>query len=270
MLQQALFGMSDYYKIGASNWIKDSDKFQKFYKMFRTLPPHDHNYEKLHPCVIAIEHQEARRFISDSLAVPFDGFTVVVTHHPPSPWGLRYAGRFIPDYIDDMKFDVLHKTFPSVSWMRLGTYASHMDGLIKTYSPNLWIHGHIHQKMAYWIGDTPVLSNAIGHRPPSESVFTPSTISATGFPYIVQRQSQIYLRRNHLKWIDEDVMPIFSKNDDEIILLAPHAWRLHCETLEQCFLLTASPFSNHLYSLDGTNKSYWDAARSSLLSRTKK
>jgi hypothetical protein len=145
-----------------------------------------------------------------------------------------------------------------------------MDGLIKTYSPNLWIHGHIHQKMAYWIGDTPVLSNAIGHRPPSESVFTPSTISATGFPYIVQRQSQIYLRRNHLKWIDEDVMPIFSKNDDEIILLAPHAWRLHCETLEQCFLLTDSPFSNHLYSLDGTNKSYWDAARSSLLSRTKK
>jgi predicted phosphodiesterase len=261
--------MSDYRRIGAAAWLRQSERMNSFYKLLRTMPNHDVDYTLLHPCMVALEHQNARRFLSDTLSIPFDGPTVVVTHHPPSPWGLRHAGRWMPDVVEGMPLALLQQTFPDVSWMRLGTYAGHMDGLIQTYSPNLWIHGHIHQKMAYWIGDTPVLTNAIGHRGESSSLYVPSSVHVAAFPYEIQRQSQILLRKQHIAWMDRWVLPLIHSgaNSDslKLDLVGPHAWRLHCEALEQCFLLTDCPHASHMTQFDGSDPALWLAARDMLM-----
>jgi predicted phosphodiesterase len=78
---------------------------------------------------------------------PFDGTTVVVTHHAPSPQSV--APQFVGDPLS-----------PS--------FASDLTGLIERTRPALWIHGHTHHPVDYRVGATRVLSNQWGY--PKESL----------------------------------------------------------------------------------------------------
>jgi predicted phosphodiesterase len=73
---------------------------------------------------------------------PFDGPTVVVTHHAPSPQSV--APHFTGDPLS-----------PS--------FASDLTGLIERTRPALWIHGHTHHPVDYRVGATRVLSNQWGY-----------------------------------------------------------------------------------------------------------
>lgn len=87
-------------------------------------------------------HAFSRAFIERTLREPFDGPTVVVTHHAPS-------GKSIPDrFLND----------PSSA-----CYASRLESLMLDYSPALWVHGHIHESLDYEIGDTRVVTNPRGY-----------------------------------------------------------------------------------------------------------
>lgn len=87
-------------------------------------------------------HREARCFLERELAAPFDGPTVVVTHHAPHPLSVH------PKYADD-------PVTPA--------FVSDMSKLIERTQPDLWIHGHVHQPFDYTVGRTRIACNPRGY-----------------------------------------------------------------------------------------------------------
>ena len=88
-------------------------------------------------------HQTSRAYIERQLASPFQGKTVVVTHHAPSPRSLN------PAYLGS----------PSNA-----AFASDLTPIIQNGRPWYWIHGHIHHSSDYAEGATRVLCNPRGYR----------------------------------------------------------------------------------------------------------
>jgi len=68
--------------------------------------------------------------------------TVIVTHHAPSK--------------SSLKFERVH---PFLS----PAYASAMDDMIAQSGAKLWIHGHTHESVDYYVGNTRVVSNPRGY-----------------------------------------------------------------------------------------------------------
>ncbi len=99
-------------------------------------------------------HRQTRARIEAILKAPFDGPTVVVTHHAPHPACLPE-----PDF--------------DLSWC----YASQLGPLIERTNPSLWLHGHLHGQVDVQIGKTRIVANARGHvDEPSCALFDPSLV----------------------------------------------------------------------------------------------
>ena len=88
--------------------------------------------------------EQAVAFIAGELAKPFDGKTVVVTHHSPSPKSVH--PRFKGDAIN-------------------GAFSSDLEYLMqRPNAPVLWIHGHTHDSFDYVVGGrTRVVANPRGY-----------------------------------------------------------------------------------------------------------
>jgi len=89
-------------------------------------------------------HQKAVAFIEAELSKPFDGKTVVVTHHSPSPQSVhpKYQGDLIN-----------------------GSFSSDLEHLmLGSAAPTLWVHGHTHNSFDYVVnGHTRVVTNPRGY-----------------------------------------------------------------------------------------------------------
>ena len=88
-------------------------------------------------------HNREIAWLESRLAEPFDGPTVVVTHHSPSP-------QSVPDRFRD---DPLTPAF-----------SSNLEWLIERYQPDLWVHGHTHDSFDYHIGKTRIVCNPGGYQ----------------------------------------------------------------------------------------------------------
>lgn len=95
-------------------------------------------------------HQESRAFVERTLANPFSGQTIVITHHCPS-------SRSVPERFTHDKI--------------APAYASNLHDVIDRYQPNIWIHGHTHDSFDYMIGDTRVVCNPHGYPQENSSEF---------------------------------------------------------------------------------------------------
>ena len=100
---------------------------------------------------LASVHLKHRDYIAHKLAEPFDGPTLVMTHHAPSEFSVRFRGR--EEVVDH-------------------AYASNLEGLILDHAPQAWVHGHTHNAEAYEIGSTRILSHPRGY-PDQETGFDP-------------------------------------------------------------------------------------------------
>ncbi|MDX3809153.1 metallophosphoesterase [Bosea thiooxidans] len=76
------------------------------------------------------------------LTEPFDGPTVVVSHHAPHPNSVQ------PIYGND-------PLAPA--------FASDLTEVIERFQPDLWIHGHDHGSHDYFVGKTRILTNQAGY-----------------------------------------------------------------------------------------------------------
>jgi Icc-related predicted phosphoesterase len=103
-------------------------------------------------------HRRSRAYIEEVLAEPFAGPTVVVTHHAPHPHSLH----------DDWRTSFLS-----------AAYASDLSDLIVRLAPQVWIHGHVHRRVDYWLGRTRVVSNPCGY-PGEVTGFDPALILEVG------------------------------------------------------------------------------------------
>ena len=88
------------------------------------------------------EHQADRQWLEQQLAAPFDGPTVVVTHH--APHSLSVAPRFASD------------------WATCGFASALSDSFFEV--PVLWIHGHTHTTFDYRVGNCRVVCNPRGYK----------------------------------------------------------------------------------------------------------
>lgn len=94
-----------------------------------------------------LEHQHSAKYIETILDQPFDGKTVVVTHHCPHPNSIHEMFRH-------PRFKALNPAFASdLSYI-----------LDKNNAPDLWIHGHTHHSFDYTVGKTRVICNPKGYK----------------------------------------------------------------------------------------------------------
>jgi predicted phosphodiesterase len=93
-------------------------------------------------------HEKAVSFLKAKLAEPFDGKTVVITHHAPSLESV--AERF--------KQDILTCAFASDLTPLMGLNVT------------LWVHGHVHNSSDYVCDGTRVVCNPRGYQHSRDSV----------------------------------------------------------------------------------------------------
>lgn len=99
-----------------------------------------------------IEHENSINWLKLCLEKPFDGPTVVVTHHAPSSKSIhpQFRGSLLN-----------------------GAYASNLDHLVDRAT--LWVHGHVHHRFDYEIGDGRVVCNPRGY-PDEQTGFDPALV----------------------------------------------------------------------------------------------
>ena len=95
---------------------------------------------KVTPKEIQRMHHDSRGWLKIMLDTPFAGDTVVITHHAPHPKSI------LPRYKND--------------WLT-AAFASDCEDLM--HRPLLWMHGHTHEPVDYWVGDTRVVSHPRGY-----------------------------------------------------------------------------------------------------------
>lgn len=86
------------------------------------------------------QHLVSRRWLTEELTKPFEGKTVVVTHHGPHP--LSVHPRYVGDKLNAAYVSDLSQLMP------------HVD---------LWLHGHVHDSFDYKVGRCRVVANPAGY-----------------------------------------------------------------------------------------------------------
>ena len=142
------FNNSDWFAIHAA---KDKVSDFEFIKINRVTP------RKFHPADAIKLHEDHKLFIEEMCRIPFDGETVVITHHAPS-----------------------FKSMDPIWETRLGVikyiFASNMENTVGYSGAKYWLHGHIHSSKDYMIGDTRVICNPRGNAVWENKNFDPNLI----------------------------------------------------------------------------------------------
>jgi len=89
-------------------------------------------------------HTASRDWLAAMLAEPFNGKTVVVTHHAPSSQSVH------PRYARDLLTPA---------------FASNLENLMEGDRAALWVHGHMHESFDYQVYGTRVVCNPRGYAP---------------------------------------------------------------------------------------------------------
>jgi Icc-related predicted phosphoesterase len=122
------------------------------FRMIRRRPSGRHRHIRVADTVDM--HRLSRSYIDGVLAMPHAGPSVVVSHHAPHALSL-------PDPHFDLRW----------------AYASDLGGLIAARQPDLWVHGHLHSRLDYRVGQTRIVANARGHEHESgRAQFDPSLV----------------------------------------------------------------------------------------------
>jgi predicted phosphodiesterase len=101
-------------------------------------------FRRCRPDDVVLWHRASVRWLRQALAEPYEGPTVVVTHHAPSA---RSLGPDAADARDPLA----------------AADASALDVLVAGSGAALWVHGHTHRAADYALGGTRVLSNPRGY-----------------------------------------------------------------------------------------------------------
>lgn len=110
--------------------------------------PYAHGpYMRFTPSNAFEEHVKAFKFIDKTLNKPFDGKTVIITHHAPSYGSVAEQYRGYDDYETNFGY------FTDLDWM------------LEKYDITYWFHGHMHNSSDYEVGGSRVICNPRGYAP---------------------------------------------------------------------------------------------------------
>lgn len=119
-----------------SRAIDQAKSYMRDHKVIR----YGSNFERFSPHHALRQHDLDKQFLTEKLAEPFDGKTVVITHHLPSEKSVPM--EFVGDDLTP-------------------AYASHLEALMQKV--DLWVHGHTHGATQYNVGNTRVVCNPRGY-----------------------------------------------------------------------------------------------------------
>lgn len=146
----ALFGMHNLPQamLAAGDGLNDHKRIKWSKEPWRRFRPQE----------ALLLHKRSRAFIETALAAPFDGATVVVTHHAPHPGSIhsRYREELLT-----------------------AAYVSDLTAVIEAGCPDLWVHGHVHESFDYRVGATRVICNPHGYGTENRS-FDPALVVEIG------------------------------------------------------------------------------------------
>ncbi len=117
--------------------LSDAERLMNDYRFICFGPKRKKGRDRLRPTQTLAMHRASQAWLHRSLADPFDGRTVVVTHHVPHLLSVPRRDRYTP------------------------YYASHLPELVRA-PVDLWIHGHYHTSRNYLVGTTRVVANPRG------------------------------------------------------------------------------------------------------------
>jgi predicted phosphodiesterase len=126
--------------------MRDAAKAMNDYRFTKIEP--GRSKDTMRPTDTIAMHRATVRHIEETLETPFNGETIVVTHHAPSYRSLR---DWDPEY--PQRFRHMDHCYASDL-----EYLMHGDN-----APALWIHGHVHANQDYVVGNTRVLANPRGY-----------------------------------------------------------------------------------------------------------
>lgn len=131
--------------LGCSLWAdlyldgnKNAAALGKALNDFRKISYSDENFN---PQLFSTLHYLSKKWLEDELAKPFDGKTIVVTHHAPTEWS----------------WDNDRNKFKKIA------YCTDLKYLFHEYDIAAWFHGHIHSVGDYRIAGSRILSNPRGY-----------------------------------------------------------------------------------------------------------
>lgn len=104
---------------------------------YRLIRVSSDGFRRLQPRDTVALHRADLAWLEAQLAAPFEGETVVVTHHAPIP----------PDPAQDMD----------------ASYGSDLTALIERHRPKAWLFGHTHRAQVSVVGRSAVRNVSLGY-----------------------------------------------------------------------------------------------------------
>ncbi len=111
--------------------------------------------ERFMPAHARALHRKSIDYLEKELLHPFDGRTVVVTHHCPHP-------------------NSVHPRFQGVKIN--AAFTSDLTEMIERHQPDLWVHGHTHDSHDYTVGNTRIVCNPKGYGNENSHGFDPGLV----------------------------------------------------------------------------------------------
>jgi hypothetical protein len=133
---------TDYRLFGANNAAAAMRTAQYGLNDHRLITWRKQPWQRFRPEEALLLHASSKAYLAATLATPFAGPTVVITHHAPQ-W-LSVHPRYRTDLLT-------------------AAFVSDLSALIMDFQPSLWVHGHVHSSFDYFVGETRVLCNPHGY-----------------------------------------------------------------------------------------------------------
>lgn len=170
--------MGDFKRITAKGWYTEDN----IRRLKEYLAPHEVpesivartiENETFNPLLETEESLKTSNYIFSELAKPFNGNTIVVTHHLPfrEAW-LRYFNvpdtMLSPEKVNDesIYLDVARGKTPYTDkdLLLLGLYTNNLtENLRNVYPPDFWVHGHLHKPINDFVLKTSIKSCPVGY-----------------------------------------------------------------------------------------------------------
>lgn len=144
-LENATVVYQDVRFIGCTLWadlfLEGAEKAAILHKSLNDFKHITLNEQPFSPVVFSKIYAQSKHWLEQELAKPFQGKTVVITHHAPSQWSWNRTPNAIRRlaYCNDLRF------------------------LLHEYPVAAWFHGHIHGSADYRIAGARILCNPRGY-----------------------------------------------------------------------------------------------------------
>ena len=146
-LERESFIIGEYRFLGCTLWTElggeENDRLVELLHTVNDFRKIRYQNEVLTFRDYATMHRLSRHWLLNELERPFDGYTVVVTHHAPTPWSWHESPGSIKRF----------------------AYCNDLKEIFHNYEITAWFHGHTHLVSDYRCSGALILCNPRGYYP---------------------------------------------------------------------------------------------------------